>query len=673
MKKLSLISITFLLISSFCFSQSGSGKIYWKTTGNNSIVWNTDKEQKLPHSDNIEMAGRKVAAIIYYTIDAGRKLSLEREVYYPQLRTYDKTTDSGWKKYRAYFKYKFTDNLLPVIMLDNKLIEPGPVDSVAIEGMLTFYHQPVMDIRIVRTFFPSMKDRLIVEKWELQNKGKVIKQLKIGNIMLEKKEAGYKGIYTCKSYSDSNTDITLYPDSTYTFAIYYAAALNDEPIDQFNYKIAEKDRLEFLKEMKNNLVLKTPNDIINTLFYFSKIRAAENIFETRMGLVHSPGGGNYYAGIWANDQCEYSSPFFPFLGYEDGNTAAYNAYKWFLKNRPADNSPIWSSFEIEGELTCCGGDRGDAAMIAFGLSQYLLARGDKNIAIELWPLLEWCLNYCDLKKNDKGVIKSETDEMEGRISTGDANLATSCLYYGGLKYAVCLAKELGKKDIADLYAKRAKEMAASIESYFGANIEGLKTYKYYDGNTYLRHWICLPLVMGFTERKEGTLEALFDKLWTENGVIVELNPDSKAKDLFWDRGTLYALRGAFKVGATELSMKKLIAFSEKRLVGDHVPYVVEAYPENNMRHLSAESALYCRIFTEGLLGIEQTGFKSFTFTPYIPEYWNAFKLENIRAFNSNFSIELEKANKQIKLLVTAQNKVLIIKMVKPGEKITVKL
>lgn len=83
-----------------------------------------------------------------------------------------------------------------------------------------------------------------------------------------------------------------------------------------------------------------------------------------------------------------------------------------------------------------------------------------------------------------------------------------------------------------------------IESYFGAEMEGLETYRYFDGNQFLRHWICLPLMMGITERKEATLSALFEHLWTDNGVLVEKKPDSKI-NMFWDRATLYALRGAF--------------------------------------------------------------------------------------------------------------------------------
>ena len=43
-----------------------------------------------------------------------------------------------------------------------------------------------------------------------------------------------------------------------------------------------------------------------------------------------------------------------------------------------------------------------------------------------------------------------------------------------------------------------------IEKYFGANVQGFNTYRYYAGNTTLRSWIGLPLVMGIFDRKEAT-------------------------------------------------------------------------------------------------------------------------------------------------------------------------
>ncbi|MBC8111980.1 MAG: six-hairpin glycosidase-like protein, partial [Verrucomicrobia bacterium] len=209
--------------------------------------------------------------------------------------------------------------------------------------------------------------------------------------------------------------------------------------------------------------------------------------------------------------------------------------------------------------------------------------------------------------------------------------------------------------------------------YFGAEVAGLATYKYYKENTTLRSWICLPLVMGINTRKEGTLNALFSQLWSVNGVLIEKNPGSRANEVFWDRGTLYAFRGAFKAGAAEQSLEKLQSFSKTRLTGFHVPYVVEAWPEGNMAHLSAESALYCRIYTEGILGMEPTGFNSFTLQPNLPKSWDNFSLRNITAFNTVFDIFLKKQGNKTELLVKQSGKITFRKKISEGEIVSINL
>ena len=97
------------------------------------------------------------------------------------------------------------------------------------------------------------------------------------------------------------------------------------------------------------------------------------------------------------------------------------------------------------------------------------------------------------------------------------------------------------------------------------------------------------------------------------------------------------------VGATELGLEKLRDYSETRLLGEHVPYPIEAWPEGSQRHLSAESALYCRVFTEGLFGIRPTGFASFTATPRLPEKWNSMILRNIGGFNRTFDLRVTRS------------------------------
>ena len=242
-------------------------------------------------------------------------------------------------------------------------------------------------------------------------------------------------------------------------------------------------------------------------------------------------------------------------------------------------------------------------MLAYGASRYCLERGDRQVAEQVWPLIEWCLEYCHRKLNQHGVVASDADELEHRLPAGDANLCTSSLYYDALNSAAYLAQALGKPAaVASTYRKQAAELRKNIDLFFHHEVEGYATYRYYEGNDKLRSWISIPLTMGIYDRAKGTVEAMFSpQLWTENGML-----SVSGDKIFWDRTTLYGLRGSMAAGYADRGVEFLQKFSAIRLLGEHVPYVVEAWPEGGQRHLSTESALYCRIFTEGLLGFRAT-------------------------------------------------------------------
>ena len=76
---------------------------------------------------------------------------------------------------------------------------------------------------------------------------------------------------------------------------------------------------------------------------------------------------------------------------------------------------------------------------------------------------------------------------------------------------------------------------------------------------------------------------------------------------------------------------------------EHVPYAVEAYPEGNQRHLSAESALFVRVITEGMFGFVPRGFRSFELHPSVPKALKRITLKNIRAFGNCFTVTVEHA------------------------------
>lgn len=280
------------------------------------------------------------------------------------------------------------------------------------------------------------------------------------------------------------------------------------------------------------------------------------------------------------------------------------------------------------------------AMIAYGAGRFALAFGNVDSAKVLWPLIEWCLEYLKRKLNDDGVVFSDSDELENRFPSGKANLNTSSLYYDALRSAGYLGKLLGKPSMQlKAYEQQARQLRGNIEKYFGATVEGFPTYRYYKGNDTLRAWITTPLTVDIFERKEGTVAALFSpRLWTEDGLA-----SLAGNKTFWDRSTLYALRGVLAAGETERALTFLQYFSRRRLLGEHVPYAVEAYPEGNQRHLSAESGLYCRIYTEGLFGMRPIGFDAFAMTPRLPAAWDHMALRNIHSFGNVFDVEVMRA------------------------------
>ena len=669
-----------LLLIVFCSGVAGQvqaqdlaqqNEIFWKTNSGHGITWDLTKESRLPHDDNLEMSGSLVSGIIGYKVSKTKQVEITRDIIFPQLRKYSKSNES---MYRAYLRSQYMDEVLPVISLGEKKFETGVLDSVRIQGKISFHFKQRDGIQVVRTFFPSMDKRCFVEKWTLINNAQKAQSLTIGATEVIQNETGFHGQYHRKITTDAKPAVTINPGDQYSFGIYYSASLNEEPEPEKSLTDIERKRDLFLDSIAGNLVLRTPDKIINTLFYFSKIRAAESIFRSRLGLVHSPGGGNYYVGIWANDQAEYSGPFFSYLGYETGMQAAMNAYRIFQSNMPKDGGKIWASFELDVTFPFGAHDRGDAAMIAYGATHFLLASGDRRKAEEIWPLIDWCLEYSKKRITAEGIVASESDELEGRFPTGSANLSTSSLYYGALIQAGRLAKAMGKPQslVAD-YNVRAKKLSQAIEQYFGAKMEGLDTYKYYKENSTLRAWICLPLVVGINQRKSGTLDALFDKLWSTNGVLTELKPSENGNQVFWDRGTLYAFRGAFKAGAADRALERLSSYSTTRLTGFRVPYAVEAWPENGMAHLSAESALYCRIFTEGILGLEPTGFDSFILRPNLPSKWDDLELNDIKAFGTTLDIELRREKTKVRLKVYQAKKMIINRLIENDAELKVVL
>ncbi len=669
----------------------------WVLAPGKAVLWDIPNGLFPSHTDTIEMSGRKVSLIVHYGVDENGHLVLDRTVVWPALRTIPNNTHASLRETVT------LEESSPAIRVNGQPLSPECPYQVRLDGLLTICSTTAEGLVITRTLFPSPTRLAALETWWIENKSDFALDLKIGELDYSATRRGTKGIYLLDISHTGAPDIRLQPGETYTFGLAITARGVLDPLPWPKVQPEEDARRDLVSRLCASLRLECPDPVLERMFDFAKIRAAESIYDTAGGLMHSPGGGAYYAAVWCNDQCEYANPFFPFLGDRAGNLASLNCFRLYRPFMGPDYQPIPSSIVAEGvDIWEGAGDRGDAAMFAYGAARFALALGSPAVGAELWAAIEWCLEYCRRKLTPDGVVFSDSDELEGRFSHGKTNLATSSLYFGGLRSASGLAEALanyfrnpnqkmissGRKHedlasfpkhfpydpvsltaAAERYNQQAAELEEAIERTFGATISGYATYRYHEDLNILRSWICLPLVMGIRGREAGTAAALFSpELWTEDGLRTQAGEVT-----FWDRSTLYGLRGAFIAGETSRAMNAFQAYSRRRLLGEHIPYPVEAYPEGNQRHLAAESALYCRVVTEGLFGITPTGFATFTCLPRLPQGWDRMALRSIKAFGRDFDLCVERSEDGVGISIKSGGKILWAKKASEGEAVEVYL
>ena len=602
------------------------------------VMWNVADDKSPAHSDFLEMSGLRVSLDCSFTVADDRTLTLGRKLCWPSIRKQPNNT-------LGTLSASFATDVAPSLSVDGKSAKEI-AESVSFDGVLSLTSRIAGSLHVTRHVFPSVDSPVSCELIAVTNVGKRTVRISAGGDFV-RTVLGCDGRYETTARMRPVGEMELKPGDGVEWSLTFGAHRIDRDDAAKDAAAELAVRRTRIGEIADSCVLVTGDGVLDTMFRLAKIHAAENIFATRGGLMHSPGGGHYYAGTWCNDQIEYAGPWFAFTGDETALEASMNAYCHYMPFMASDYAPIPSSVIAEGFDYWNGvGDRGDAAMWAYGAARFVLASGRKDWAERLLPGLRWTLEYCRRRVNGQGVVASDTDELEGRLPSGKANLCTSSLYYDALRHAAIIVREFGAGGEADEYNRRADEMRQAIERYFGADVHGFRTYRYYEGCEVLRSWIGIPLTMGIYDRADGTCAALFSPyLWTGGGM---LSAEGDKKGVTWDRSALYAFRGLLAAGETDATMPRILAYSRARLLGSHVPYPVEAWPEGGRRQLSAESALYCRIFTEGLFGINPVGFGVFDIKPHLPVGWQKMELRGIKTLGESFSVIVTDAGTEVK-------------------------
>ncbi len=574
------------------------------------------------HTDDIEMAGFGCSDTVTYGVKEDGTLILFHHPVFPTLRRRPNDTHASFQ----------LDMPSPTLLANGVAITETVSEITIGCGVLTVCTKSG-NLSVIRRCYPAASARASYERITVRHPAGCSVTLDPSALGKIGEEWGSMGICVAETgYEEERGDDSV------TFNVIYSGRHVNEPLPANTAAADLALREARYTALTAPLDMDTGNRVLDTLFHFSKLRAGESVFDTRFGKIHSPGGKAYYAATWCNDQVEYAGPYFAYTGDEVLLEASMNAYRMYIPFMGDSFYPIPSSVIAEGLDFWNGvGDRGDAAMYLYGASRFVLTCGREDWARELFPAIRWCAEYCRRKKNELGVIESNTDELEFRFSCGRMNLNTSCLALAGYRYASILCRELGYDSIAEEYAALADELAPAIENTFGQTLHGFETYAYHDGCDVLRSWICMPLCVGLFDRAEGTAAALTsDYLFRRDGMLT-----SEENSTIWDRSTLYALRGLYMADRSDKATECLQIYSENRLLGERVPYPVEAYPEGNKRHLSGESALYCKIFIEGLLRLEPVGLRRFTLCPLLPHGFDHLYITGIHAHGGVFDVRVE--------------------------------
>jgi hypothetical protein len=593
----------------------------------------------MPHKDRIEMSGRRISFILTYGVKEDGKLILERHLVWPALRIVPNNTHGS-------FQQTIPEEAVPVLCIGDTL-SPRPVK----ERPLSFFLDGTVNavcasedctLFITHTLFPSYTTRCAYEIIEVANTGNTAIPARLSGEGLKAVSytKGTKGVYVVETAHDGGEGRFIPPGGKTRFHISYSARIAHEPSDTAaeNAEDALNLRRGRVESLCNACDLDTGNQVLDMMFRFAKLRAGESIFDTLSGPFHSPGGKSFYAATWCNDEIQYAAPWFACTADELAVTASINAFQSYVPFMSGAMLSIPSSIIAEG-LDFWELDRGDESMYAYGAGKFLLYRGDEKLARRFFPAVDWCIRFTLARLNENGVPVSDTDELEGRFSSGKANLSTACQLYSSLRYGAMLARDTGEGEKERSYLESARSLRKSIDSYFGADIRGHHCYRYHEGNGKLRSWICLPLCEGIDERRQGTIDALFDNaLWSEYGMLTE-----EGTKTVWDRSGLFTFKAAFsESGAPGRGEEKFLRYCADRLLGDHVPYAIEAYPDANMQQLSGESALFCLIITEGLLSIEPEGLRRFSFLPRLPLNLDHLSLRRVWLCGAAWDIEVEK-------------------------------
>ena len=264
-----------------------------------AIVWNVREGDS--HRDHIEMSGLRISAVLRYGVGADGSFRFERSIVWPMLRTIPNNTHGSLMR-------RFVWDVPRMLSVNENCLQQEKVRRIVLDGTMTVESDWTAvkgSLSLTRVLFPSVDEAAFCEKYILKNTGEKPLYVEIPrarSVIRTAPAKGVEGSYELVAEICGDTALMLAPRAEVAFGAFFSGRRSGDEALALNADAECAKRRALVAEWQRNLVLDTPDPVIDAMFAFAKIRAAESIYDTKGGLMHGPGGERFYAAIWANDR-----------------------------------------------------------------------------------------------------------------------------------------------------------------------------------------------------------------------------------------------------------------------------------------------------------------------------------------------------------------------------------
>lgn len=267
----------------------------WSINPDSSISWNV--KDRIPHYDHIEMSGLKVSTVLRYGVNADGSFELNKSMVWPMLRTIPNNTHASLMR-------RFAWNATDMVSVNGQSLSGEKVNKITLDGKMTVESTIGLprnaEAELTRIIFPAVAKPAVYEKYILRNTGSSPLTVEVPEsraVINTDPEKGVDGSYKLVSEIIGAATKQLQPKEELVFYAAITGYKNGEAELKPDVEKELQERKELIAGFWNNLILETPDPVVNTMFAFAKIRGAESIYDTKGGLMHGPGGESYLSLI----------------------------------------------------------------------------------------------------------------------------------------------------------------------------------------------------------------------------------------------------------------------------------------------------------------------------------------------------------------------------------------